>query len=1305
MVAEIRSCCGKNEEYRQLEETIEDGESPQHPSRLLNASSRKISLTCQTLPSPPSRSTQPAACGMLEPKRTSGGRLRSPAPSPIPSPVASPIPSPSRNRFVVCRVSEALVRSTESSASSSPITPPSLGSSPSFFSSASGGSSRFRVSVVESTNTGHSTSPKSVVASTNSGSVTIGFNVEVHAADSDDSDSAAKTAVETAGDNTAASVDKFSVSPATTRETPPNEETRFAGGREIEAQAAADGAAVATEIENECGAAAGVQKERSVQSSVRTLQSEGNEDIATIRGDESDVTTDFVSVATIGRDTDEVIGDHRTVYTSTKELQVPAYPNEATSSAKINIIGDKVWSNARKPLADDISECRAKREATSEELSTCILDSSVGAVSETSSARLPHSQEPSSTSIQKHKSSLDKLLSLFQHPGQLFSDTSSVAAETKSSPQENGVMAMGDGHWMTLLQQYLKEGRAKLGTDSSWFLEHNSPPKSRSMKLNVSQLQNLTGMFTSFKLEPYSNFVVEQGTKLFSPAKNQDANIREKDSDRSNMVARIDEEDSFSREGNSVARNDRQNFERRLDQAARSDDENSVGQKRDPVTRSSENQNDLDDKETSRAANTEVEDFFGPVTRNDAELISHENNQVLIKQGNLFDEMKNEIVAIEARNVHEEERRDAESADEQVRARAENQVVQDDEDRRGDNVACNDERDWEATPSAGNSGTLRDPIARDDEEDSADVRDACVAEEESARSADELQRTKSDFSDQPLSESVQSKDNLVDNLVLDDCPATDAVVSPSTVLPSPSRSVARPTVTLTDIAEYSTLGLSKIDSTGCNSKRDSKHTERNDAECLERDEISGNDSAKCFERDDAAGEADASTARKTCDKITTDSINQTSNSSFATCSVAHDREAVDNVSTAKYTSTSATTDDSVDAIELPSTFLPMDDAEALLSASSGNVGARDHLNTKVTSSARCLADQRDFTQREPGENLAEVVSDNVCRDLAHCRSTNVNIKVEQRESGETASPGSRTAPGEDPERQFMPNKISVYQNILKDGTDTKDSSEDAVEGGKQIDPTIHLTPYKTSATKADRSDAEELIFCMTDISADGASADDELSPSVASENSSNHVANIAEPCFELPASGTTATSATTQLIENPEGVHSQDSEIEEEIDAAGTTDAPPMPPPRGSLQESVDSGIESECSSICIRMDSSAEWKVEVLPRKFSRNDNGIHERSDGDARNDSEAEDNNKFEEFASDFLARNTRLDGDRSVSSSIAHSYLSSVKCPVVNTARSVAATASNAPLGIEVTADEICPATPIIAHSPAAVHSTR
>ncbi|XP_055323374.1 mucin-5AC [Sitodiplosis mosellana] len=136
VVNNIRSLCARNE-------NPPDPEPVRTSVKRVRASflnSRKISLTCQSIRnSAPHDSPQAKADRhLLDPTRKSG-RLRSPSPSPIPSPVSSPIPSPSRSsRFQVSRVVESNV--------SSPITPPSSNScSPTSTSS----SSRFRVTVVE----------------------------------------------------------------------------------------------------------------------------------------------------------------------------------------------------------------------------------------------------------------------------------------------------------------------------------------------------------------------------------------------------------------------------------------------------------------------------------------------------------------------------------------------------------------------------------------------------------------------------------------------------------------------------------------------------------------------------------------------------------------------------------------------------------------------------------------------------------------------------------------------------------------------------------------------------------------------------------------------------------------------------------------------------------------------------------------------------------------------------------------------------------------------------------------------------
>lgn len=132
MVNNIRSLCARNENPPDPEPVRTSVKRVR--ANFLN--SRKISLTCQSIRN--SVHESPQAKHLLDPTRKSG-RLRSPSPSPIPSPVSSPIPSPSRSsRFHVSRV-------VESNVVSSPITctPPTC--SPSSTTS----SSRFRVTVVE----------------------------------------------------------------------------------------------------------------------------------------------------------------------------------------------------------------------------------------------------------------------------------------------------------------------------------------------------------------------------------------------------------------------------------------------------------------------------------------------------------------------------------------------------------------------------------------------------------------------------------------------------------------------------------------------------------------------------------------------------------------------------------------------------------------------------------------------------------------------------------------------------------------------------------------------------------------------------------------------------------------------------------------------------------------------------------------------------------------------------------------------------------------------------------------------------
>ncbi|XP_076243711.1 uncharacterized protein LOC143184960 [Calliopsis andreniformis] len=193
LVAEIQLCCSQNEQNRIIKENGEGSENSYHNS-LCGTNSRKISLTCQTLPCSlptviPIQSDE-SRQSFFEPKRINGGRLRSPALSPNSSPITSPVPTPSRSRFVVSRVPETL-RSTEFTAPLSPSVTLSSESPSTYLTSTASGSSRFRVSVVESASI--VPLPKPVVSSEADLIPDLNFKVStVESNDTDDSDNVLK---------------------------------------------------------------------------------------------------------------------------------------------------------------------------------------------------------------------------------------------------------------------------------------------------------------------------------------------------------------------------------------------------------------------------------------------------------------------------------------------------------------------------------------------------------------------------------------------------------------------------------------------------------------------------------------------------------------------------------------------------------------------------------------------------------------------------------------------------------------------------------------------------------------------------------------------------------------------------------------------------------------------------------------------------------------------------------------------------------------------------------------------------------
>lgn len=498
----------------------------------------------------------------------------------------------------------------------------------------------------------------------------------------------------------------------------------------------------------------------------------------------------------------------------------------------------------------------------------------------------------------------------------------------------------------------------------------------------------------------------------------------------------------------------------------------------------------------------------------------------------------------------------------------------------------------------------------------------------------------------------------------------------------------------------------------------------------DRGEVSECDDAKCLKRDDdvTAGKTCAATEVRTCDTTTTDSINQTSDSSFPICNIARDRKVIGSLSAVGAPTTSVAANNVGE-----STSPPEGECGTSSTSSSRDIDAGDFdLNDQVTSGTRHVVgedhwcdfmwrEEKEKEQQEQQQDSAEVLDD-TCRDSAHCRSTSINIKLESCVLATTSLiAASQDAASERllEQQSSMPNNVDIYRSILKDAAETENPSEDVVVDDTprlRNDPTILVTPYDETCVNLDKSDADELIFCITDISTDGTSVEDELSPGVTSRCSPNDVSKVIDSYFELPMTTTTST-ATTLLIGHPNDVHrnSQDSGIDETtmtIDDSVVGDAQPLPPTRGSLQESVDSGIESECSSICIRMDSAVERGLEVVvtSKKLPREDGNMgddEDDDDGGGGGGGDCDDGDvDFGKFASDFLTQEVRLVDNDSVSG-IACSYLSSIKCAVVSAARPVAEMASSGAVGVVVADEGVArpSAAPVIAHSPATVHGTR
>lgn len=463
LVAEIRSCCASNEQTHTLEENSEGFQSSFH-SRFCSKISRKISLTCQTLPCSLSSmitiQKDESGRSMLEPKRINGGRLRSPIPSPSSSPVVSPIPSPSRSRFVVSRVPET--SRTDPSVSSSPVLS-SLGSSPTYVSSSASGPSRFRVSVVESANVSLS---KPVVITTTDTDHTIDINFKIttdESIDSDDLDNVFISESKTSNDQNAKS----------SRDTSSNNVSYLD-----------------SQLVNETGASLIPE-----HSNLDELNADECFVTATIKTKSNDkicsITIEDKECCDVQNNQNTIANQLETVLPTENIVNVENDDGEDTRNATMSSVNiNKNDTNSNCTIVDDQSVTIDKDNVT-EKLANTSIDDSMQL----------HSQTKHDPYMQKSSSNLGKLLALFQHPSCFFSDSTPInQLKSKNTLQGsiNSMMTLGDK-----FHYYIKDKKDKIynrETEASLMALKNKSTRFFNLS-QIPSLQSLTSMVPSFKFE------------------------------------------------------------------------------------------------------------------------------------------------------------------------------------------------------------------------------------------------------------------------------------------------------------------------------------------------------------------------------------------------------------------------------------------------------------------------------------------------------------------------------------------------------------------------------------------------------------------------------------------------------------------------------------------------------------------------------------------------------------------------------------------------------------------------------------
>ncbi|XP_046825169.1 uncharacterized protein LOC124426929 isoform X2 [Vespa crabro] len=261
-----------------------------------------------------------------------------------------------------------------------------------------------------------------------------------------------------------------------------------------------------------------------------------------------------------------------------------------------------------------------------------------------------------------------------------------------------------------------------------------------------------------------------------------------------------------------------------------------------------------------------------------------------------------------------------------------------------------------------------------------------------------------------------------------------------------------------------------------------------------------------------------------------------------------------------------------------------------------------------------------------------------------------------------------------------PNNIDACPIVSKD-VKVNNYIENNIKkpSGKESDftilPTVILPQIRENVSASvkktlqdfEKSDSEDLIFCITDISNDGNSVKEETHlPNIVSDAWQQNAVETETSFFDLPQ---TSHSSTTLLIKKPENIHrnSQDSGIEESNLSTSEDNIPEVVQPqhKESFQESVDSGIESECSLVCVKINPNTDDTVKSeIPKKTSCN---VDDNAECPRKRI------NDLTDFKSDIIEHIQTRNND--TVKEVNYSYLEMVKCAVVTSTCSIG--------GIEIT----------------------